>query len=237
VFLPEWTCNGTGQDGDLEYLAGVPRGWYTERCPCRLPRNAAAAGDEGEEEEEEGPREGYTERCPCRLPRSAAAAGDEGEEEEEEGPREGYTERCPCRLPRSATAAGDEGEEEEEEGPREGRRVPAEATTGGAGGGVEGEEPCGEAPTAESRGRSTGRRRPDSGGGEDWARGKEGVRVAPAWAVGLPNGRTKQPRAKIEVGVRPGVEGGVPAGFWAPKGALREGLSSLLSVLMRVSRY
>jgi hypothetical protein len=49
-----------------------------------------------------------------------------------------------------------------------------------------------------------GRRRPDSGGGEDWARGKEGVRVAPAWAVGLPNGRTKQPGAKIDGDFGPG---------------------------------
>jgi hypothetical protein len=81
---------------------------------------------------------------------------------------------------------------------------------GGAGGGVEGEEPCmAEAPTAELR------------GGEDSAQGKEGARVAAAWASGLPNDGTNPPGAKNDVGVRPGVNGGIPVGFWAPKGALR----------------
>jgi hypothetical protein len=49
-----------------------------------------------------------------------------------------------------------------------------------------------------------GRRRHDSGGGEDSARGKEGVRVAPAWASGLPNDRTNRPGAKIDAGIGPG---------------------------------
>jgi hypothetical protein len=122
---------------------------------------------------------------------------------------------CNLRVPSSGEAGVETGG-----GAVVKRRGGVVVKRGGAGGGVEGEEPCGEAPTAESRGRSTGRRRPDSGGGEDWARGKEGVRVAPAWAVGLPNDRTKQPGVKIDAGVRPGVEGGIPAGFWAPKGAL-----------------
>jgi hypothetical protein len=57
--------------------------------------------------------------------------------------------------------------------------------------------------------------------GEDPAQGKEGARVAVAWAGGLPNDKTNQPGAKNDVGVRPGVKGGISVGFWAPKGALR----------------
>jgi hypothetical protein len=52
-----------------------------------------------------------------------------------------------------------------------------------------------------------GRRRRDSGGGEDKARGKEGARVSAAWASGLPNDRTNPPGAEIDAGVRPGVKG------------------------------
>jgi hypothetical protein len=62
----------------------------------------------------------------------------------------------------------------------------------------------GEAPTAESRGRSTGRRRHESRRGEDPARGKEGVRVAAAWAGGLPNDGPINPEQKTKWGFGPG---------------------------------
>jgi hypothetical protein len=63
-----------------------------------------------------------------------------------------------------------------------------------------------------------GRRRRDSGGGEDKARGKEGARVSAAWASGLPNDRTNPPGAEIDAGVRPGVKGGSRQDSGLPKG-------------------
>jgi hypothetical protein len=135
-------------------------------------------------------------------------------------------------APRSAAAAGDEGEEEEE-GPRKGRWVSAEATTGdgavvkqwgggvvkcgGTGGGVEGEEPCEEAPTAESRGRMDGAAplRVEVG---KTRHGQRGATVAAAWAGGLPNDETNQPRAKNDVGVKLGVKGGSRWDSGLPKG-------------------
>jgi hypothetical protein len=96
--------------------------------------------------------------------------------------------------------------------------------SGGAGGGVDGEEPC--VAKAPSREEKTGRRRHESGGGEGTTRGKWEVRVAATWVRGLPNDERIQPGAKNDVGMRPGENGWIPRGYWAPKGALRAGAVS-----------
>jgi hypothetical protein len=73
---------------------------------------------------------------------------------------------------------------------------------------------------APSREEKTGRRRHESGGGEGTTRGKWEVRVAATWVRGLPNDERIQPGAKNDVGMRPGENGWIPRGYWAPKGAL-----------------
>jgi hypothetical protein len=55
-----------------------------------------------------------------------------------------------------------------------------------------------------TREEETGRRRRDSGSGEDKAQGKEGARVSADWVSGLPNDRTNLPGAEIDAGFGPG---------------------------------
>jgi hypothetical protein len=69
-------------------------------------------------------------------------------------------------------------------------------------------------------GDSSRRRRHESGGGEGAARGKGEVRVAATCVFGLPNDGRIRPRVKMDVGGRPGENGGNPVGFLFPKGPL-----------------
>jgi hypothetical protein len=88
----------------------------------------------------------------------------------------------------------------------------------GAGGGVDGEEPCvAEAPSREQR---TGRHRHEPRGGEGAARGRGEARVATTWVCGLPNDGGIRPGIKIDVGgVGRGKREGTPGDSGLPKGA------------------